>query len=123
MAANTYKLGNASEARRGGIFGLLDNIVNINSLFKEGVPVHILPHLIFLTALGIFYIGNRHYTEKTIRKINSLEIQTEDLRADFTTLKSEYMYATKQSEVAKQAEKLGLKVLVVPPTKITVPKE
>jgi cell division protein FtsL len=123
MAANTYKLGNASEARRGGIFGLLDNLGNINSLFKEGVPVHILPHILFLTALGIFYIGNRHYTEKTIRKINSLEVQTEDLRADYTTLKSEYMYATKQSEVAKQADKLGLKVLVVPPTKIIVLKE
>ncbi len=123
MAANTYKLKNASDVRRGGLFGLLDNLISLNTLFKEGVPVHILPHIIFLTALGIFYIGNRHYTEKTIRKINALEVQVEDLRADFTTLKSEYMYATKQSEVAKQVDRLGLHVLKEPPTKIIVPKE
>ncbi|MEM8895615.1 MAG: FtsL-like putative cell division protein [Bacteroidota bacterium] len=123
MATNTYRLKNAAEVRRGGLFGLLDNLTNLNTLFKEGVPVHILPHILFLTGLGIFYIGNRHYTEKTIRKINMLEVQVEDLRADFTTLKSEYMYATKQSEVAKQVERLGLEVLKEPPTKITVQKE
>ena len=33
----------------------------------------------------------------------------EDLRADYTTLKADFMYESKQSEVAKRAEKLGLK--------------
>mgnify|MGYP001796119542 FL=1 len=49
--------------------------------------------------------------------------EIEDLRADYTTLKADYMYASKQSEVAKKVEKLGIKESLRPPEKITITAE
>ena len=123
MATNTYRISNRSSSKGVNIFAVLQNVMTLKSLISDGVPVRLLPHLLFLTGLGIFYIGNRHYAEKTIRRINVLETQVEDLRADFTTLKSEYMYAIKQSEVAERTKSLGLIEIVKPPEKIMLPKE
>jgi hypothetical protein len=44
----------------------------------------------------------------------------EDLRADFTTLKADVMFSSKQSEVARRVKPLGLKESVKPPYKIIV---
>ena len=71
-------------------------------------------------TLVIFYVGNSHYSEKMIRKISKLEVIVEDLRADFTTLKADYMYARLQSEVTKRVEGIGLKESLIPPYKIIV---
>jgi hypothetical protein len=61
-----------------------------------------------------------HYAEKNIRKINKLEIVVQDLRADYTTLKADYMYTSKQSEVAKKAVEIGLVESNIPPSKIVI---
>jgi outer membrane murein-binding lipoprotein Lpp len=37
---------------------------------------------------------------RATRKIDKLQTEVEDLRADYTTLKADIMYASKQSEVA-----------------------
>ncbi|MFM8741301.1 MAG: FtsL-like putative cell division protein, partial [Cytophagales bacterium] len=44
----------------------------------------------------------------------------EDLRADFTTLKSDVMFASKQSEVARRVKSMGLVESLTPPYKIVV---
>jgi len=75
---------------------------------SDVIHVKFLSQILFVCTLTIIYIGNRHYAEKTIRDISILEQRVEDLRADFTTLKAEYMFSSKQSEVAKKAAKLGL---------------
>jgi hypothetical protein len=111
---------NKSEGGKGGFFKVLENLMNVGDLFKDGVPVKILPHIVFMMGIGIFYIGNRHYAEKNIRQINILQTEVQDLRADFTTLKADYMYATKQSEVVRRAKKLGLRELDEPPFKIEI---
>ena len=80
-------------------------------------------HLRFVAVLCVVYIGSRHYAEKKIRTIDKLETAVEDLRADYTTLKADYMYASKQSEVAKEAKRLGLKESNVSPYKIVVTEE
>lgn len=121
MASNTYKLpGSSPENSRGSVFSLLENIGGMGDLFKDGVPVRFLPHILFIMMIGILYIGNRHFAEKTIRKITFLESEVQDLRADYTTLKAEYMLATKQSEVLRRASKLGLVELNNPPYKIEI---
>ncbi|MFN4945187.1 MAG: FtsL-like putative cell division protein, partial [Chryseotalea sp.] len=52
--------------------------------------------------------------------INHIQAEVEDLRADYTTLKSDLMFASKQSEVAKKVNNLGLKESLTPPTKVVV---
>ena len=120
MATNTYKSDTTGSTGKGSFFTLLENYLNVEKFFNQGLPLQFLPPILFITLLGIIYIGNLHYAEKNIRKINKLEITVQDLRADYTTLKAEYMYATKQSEVAKKALKIGLIESNIPPSKIVI---
>jgi hypothetical protein len=119
---NTYKTkekGNTDRQGAGSIFSFLDKKLG-GDKSGDGLPVHYLPYILFFVAIGIFYIGNSHYADKTIRKIDKLQQEVEDSRADYTTLKSEYMFASKQSEIAKRVKKIGLEESQEPPFKIVV---
>lgn len=121
MANNTFKVqGERSEGS--SIFTKLENVLKVERIFEEGVPMKYMPNLLFTLALCIFYIGNSHYAEKTIRKIDKLKKEVQDLRADYTTLKADYMFASKQSEVAKRVKQEGLYESMQPPNKIEIAK-
>ena len=117
MSENTFKL-NPEEKENTNIFDRVGNFVKIDRLLEDGIPVKYLPKILLVMALVIVYVGNSHYSEKMIRKIGKLEVEVEDLRADFTTLKADYMYARLQSEVTKRVEEIGLEESSVPPYKI-----
>jgi hypothetical protein len=85
-----------------------------------GSGVFALPKILFALLLGLIYISNTHYAEKTVRKINTIQAEVEDLRADYTTLKADLMFASKQSEVAKKVKDLELRESLTPPYKIEV---
>ena len=110
------------EARVKGtsLFHLLDRYTRMDVLFQDGLPVKYLPFILYLMAVALFYIGNTHYAEKTIRKIDKIKLETEDLRADYTTLKSDYMEASKQSEVGRKVAPAGLVESSSPPYQIEV---
>ncbi|GAB2954029.1 hypothetical protein GCM10027048_19150 [Hymenobacter coalescens] len=103
------------------IFTLVEKVVNVDGLFRDGVPVRFLPHTLFVMFLILLYIGNTHYATRMNRNIQKLKTETEDLRADYTTLKSDYMEASKQSEVARKVAGYGLIESSSPPFRITVP--
>lgn len=105
MATNTYKL---PKGENPGLFSWLEKFLRIDQTMAEVIHVRFMPQILFITLLSVIYIGNRHLAEKKIRNITQLETQVNDLRADYTTLKADYMFASKQSEVAKQAERIGL---------------
>ena len=94
--------------------------LKLENYFEEGFPVHYLPKIFFVLVLGLVYIGNTHYAEQTVRKINVMQVEVEDLRADYTTLKSDLMFSSKQSEVARKVRAFGLKESLIPPHKIVV---
>jgi hypothetical protein len=105
-----------------GVFSGLEKRLKLENYFEEGFPVQHLPKIIFVVALSLFYIGNTHYAEKTVRKINQMQAEVEDLRADYTTMKSDLMFASKQSEVARKVKQFGLEESLKPPFKIVVEK-
>lgn len=115
MAENTYKLKTAS---RTSVFARIENLLRVNDVFADGLPVKYVPHILFFSLLGVFYVGNTHFAETTQRKINRVQTQVEDLRADYTTLKADYMYARLQSEVARRLQEKGIVENENPPTKI-----
>ncbi|MFP4089841.1 MAG: FtsL-like putative cell division protein [Cyclobacteriaceae bacterium] len=117
---NKPKVAKADRPRGEGLFGRIDRLFRIDTSFDSGLPVKFVPYVLYFTCLGLFYIGNNHYAEKNIRKINRLEEEVEDLRANYTTLKADYMYASKQSEVARRVKKMGLQESETPPFKIKV---
>ena len=106
MAVNTYK--QDEKRKRGSFFGWLNHLLQIEESYEQVIHVKFLPQILFLSFLCVLYIANRHSAEKKIRSITKLEVQVEDLRADYTTLKASYMKASKQSEVAKRAKAIGL---------------
>jgi hypothetical protein len=103
------------------LFTLLDRFTGLDGLFREGLPVRFLPKLLFVMLLILLYIGNTHYGNRMNRNIQRLKQETEDLRADYTTLKSDYMEASKQSEVARKVAAIGLVESSSPPFRISVP--
>lgn len=105
-----------------GFFSGLENKLKLERYFEEGFPVRYLPKILFVLMLGILYISNTHHAEKTVRKINGIQAEVEDLRADYTTLKSDLMFASKQSEVARKVKDYGLRESSTPPNKVQVDK-
>jgi len=120
MSGNTYKTKSAS---KNSFFSWLERSLKLDGFIEQGIPLRFLPQLLFLAGLLIFYIGNKHFAEKTIRKMNRTESEVEDLRANYTTLKADYMFASKQSEVARRVQKFGLVESKIPPFKIIPDKK
>ncbi|MEI9920758.1 MAG: FtsL-like putative cell division protein [Bacteroidota bacterium] len=116
---NEAKVKPKKESQPGNsIFSGIERRLKLETYFEEGFPVHYLPKILFVLFLSLLYIGNTHHAEKTVREINRAQSEVEDLRADYTTLKAEVMYASKQSEVARRVKELGLKESLNPPFKI-----
>src|SRR5688572_15365712 len=119
---NKFKVETQTGALTGGfsVFSAIEKKLKLENYFEEGFPVHYLPKILFVLVLGLIYIGNTHYAEQTVRKINLIQVEVEDLRADYTTLKSDLMFSSKQSEVARKVKVFGLKESLNPPYKVVV---
>ena len=104
------------------MFSGIEKRLKLESYFEEGFPVQYLPKIMFVVFLGLLYISNTHYADKATRAIDKAQSQVEDLRADFTTLKADVMFASKQSEVARRVKPMGLEESLKPPFKIVVKK-
>ncbi|MCA4895800.1 MAG: hypothetical protein ING84_12430 [Cytophagales bacterium] len=102
------------------VFSGLEKRLKLESYFEDGFPVQYLPKILFVVLLSLIYISNTHYAEKTTRQIDRAQTEVQDLRADYTTLKSDVMFASEQSEVARRVKPLGLKESLNPPFKIVV---
>lgn len=122
MAENKFKIRISKPAGGSGasVFSGLEKKLRLETYFEEGFPVQYIPKILFIMVLGLFYIGNTHHAEKTVRKINNIQTEVEDMRADYTTLKSDLMFSSKQSEVARKVKIYGLKESLNPPHKIVV---
>ena len=74
-----------------------------------------IPYFLFLSALAVLYIFNGHYSDNTIKDINKTSKELKELQYEYKSMKSEVMFRSKQSELAKAVEPLGLKELVASP--------
>ena len=118
MAENKFRKEDSTRPVGSGLFGWMSRWVKTDSSIGSSFPVRYLPKVVFAVVLGVVYVWNTHYAERTTRKIDKLETEVEDLRADVTTLEADYMYGSKQSEVAKKVKALGLVESKEPPYKI-----
>jgi predicted membrane protein len=84
-------------------------ILNYQSIVKQ------VPFFLFLALLAVVYIYNGHYADKTIRNINQTAKEVKELQYEYKTVKSEVMFRSKQSELARAVEPLGLKELTIAP--------
>ena len=80
--------------------------------------IHLLPFVIFLTILGLIYISNTYYAEKTIRETNKIRKELKELRFEYISTKSDLMFKCQQSQVASKLINRGIREATVPPKKI-----
>lgn len=77
-----------------------------------------IPFYFFISAIALLYIANGHYADKTMRKINETQKNLKEMEYEFKTVKQEVIFRSKESELARAVEPLGLKPLMVPPLRI-----
>jgi len=80
-----------------------------------------IPYVLFLTFLGIIYIGNRFYSERMTRKINALKTEVTNLRTEQVATASELMNLSRPSEIQRLliSRNLDLKESLQPPEKLS----
>jgi hypothetical protein len=87
-------------------------------LFNYHWMVRNLSFFLFLAFLAVLYIYNGHYAETTIKNINKTAKDLKEMQYEFKTVKSELMFKSKQSELVKAVEPLGLHEITSPPQRI-----
>lgn len=121
MAGNTFKTkvkarpDSQQSGNRRNLFAFIERKLALTGIFGEGVPVGLVPPFLYAAFLALIYIWSNHKAESTIRKIEIMQQEVEDIRADVTTLEAAFMYAGKQSEVAKKIAPLGIEEIDKPP--------
>ncbi|MFN0189795.1 MAG: FtsL-like putative cell division protein [Bacteroidia bacterium] len=98
----------------------LIRVVNIFEYFDRKSVVVIMPYMFFLFFLGLTYIANSYYAEKSIRDIDKTGRDLKELRAEFITARNDLMYRSKLTEVAKAIEVKEVKEARIAPSKIVV---
>ena len=83
--------------------------LNYQSVVKQ------VPFFLFLALLAVIYIYNGHYADKTIRNINRTSKEVKELQYEYIDVKGQVMGQSKQSELVKAVEPLGLKELTGTP--------
>jgi F0F1-type ATP synthase assembly protein I len=76
------------------------------------------PFFFFLFVLALIYIGNNFVAQSKVKKIDSISKELKDLRDEHISVKSDLMYFTKRSELAKRLKSRGIKEATKPPFKI-----
>lgn len=84
-------------------------------LFNYRWIVKNITFFLFLAALAVAYIANGHMADNRIRKINDTGRRLKDLQYEYKTLKSEMMFKSRQSEMIKATQPLGLTMDTVAP--------
>jgi len=99
--------------------GNVKSILEGSFLIRDKV-IRLLPFLLFLTGIGLLYIFNSNYANRTIISISKTKKQIEEQRFEYINTKAKLMQTTRQTEIAKRLQNRGLKESKTPPRKILI---
>ncbi len=97
------------KTKSAGSFGKATQEVLGGGLFENDRGLSIFPYLLFLTFLAFVYITNDYMVEGKIRKISHIEKNLRELRYEYVSVKSNLMSISKQSQLEKRLENIGIK--------------
>ncbi len=83
------------------------NALNVSHHSTEWVFANF-SYLLFLVFLTLVYIANAHYAEKNVREIQQLQKDIKELKWQYTSIKSETMYKSIQSQIDASLEPVGV---------------
>jgi len=90
-------------------FGRATQEVLGGGLFDNERSFRIFPFLLFLTFLAFIYITNDYMVESKIRKMTEVKMELRELRYEYVSVKSNLMSISKQSQLEKRLEGIGIK--------------
>mgnify|MGYP000311164991 FL=1 len=103
--------------------GVMDLLFNIDSMTGGELPIPLLKKIVFIAGLIMVYIYYTMMAESKIHRIEKAKMDLEEIRANYTTQKAEYMKVGKQSYLALSMKKYKLEVSLTPPIKIVAETE
>jgi hypothetical protein len=107
------------DSKRKPAGGKMKGILEGSFLARDKV-IRLLPFLLFLTGLGLLYIFNSNYANRTIISMSKTKKQIEEQRFEYINTKSKLMQTSRQTEIAKRLQNSGLKESTTPPRKIVI---
>ena len=84
-------------------------VLNYQSIVEQ------IPFFLFLALLAILYIYNGHYADRLSRDIARTSKELKELQYEYKMVKGDALFRSKQSELIKAVEPLGLKELTTAP--------
>jgi hypothetical protein len=127
MAVNKRRTASepARPRRKYQLFNWLNRFFPLDRVFgekvpgkEERVPVKYFYYLAWLVLLLVVYERIGYLSERFVRQSLKLKSEVEDLRAEYTSIKAEYMKSGKQSEIIEKVRSSGLEENLIPPHKI-----
>ncbi len=123
MSANSYKNTNEKYKKKPNkLFKSFFSIIDGSFLTKSRI-IDLLPFFFYLMGLALLLIFNSYYAEKKVREKEELRNELIELRIRYITTKSELMFITNQSEIARKLEERGLVESTIPPRVIEIPEK
>ncbi|AWL08351.1 FtsL-like putative cell division protein [Aquirufa nivalisilvae] len=98
--------------------GILDLLFNMDPLTGGELPFKLVKRIAFIAFLIIIYIYYSMLADGKIHQIAKTKAELEEIRADYTTQKAEFMKIGKQSYLAVAMKKYALELSLTPPTKV-----
>jgi hypothetical protein len=95
-------------------------VLDIPDFDERAFFVNNFRYILLCVALAAIYIANARYAERQMRQMNTIQRELKELRWQYMSNASELMYKSKQTEIAKSVQHLGLEELRQPPKKIIV---
>lgn len=89
------------------------SLLNYQSVVKQ------IPFFLFLALLAVIYIYNGHQADNLARDIAKTSRELKELEYEYKTVKGDVLFRSKQSELVKAVEPLGLKELTAAPVILT----
>lgn len=113
----------AAPRKQGKVAKYISSVISGSFLSSEHM-IRLLPFIFFLCFLAICYIANGYYAEKKVKQLNQVANELKELKSEYVVTKSDLMFISKQSEVAKAASAIGIvEAKDDPPKKIIIRKE
>ncbi len=120
MAENTYKKlekeksGTSNGRGLNKFVGIIRSLLNGSFLTIDRSP-GLLPFLFFVAFIAIMLIANTYLAEKKARRVEGYRNEVTELRTIYISYKSELMYLSNQSEIARRLSNQGFVESTVPP--------
>ncbi len=115
MEANRFKRTQKKQKASGGNFTRHFSDLLDGSMFTRNSASNLLPFILYVSGLALFLIFNAYYAENKARELDQIRREMTELRIRYINTKSEYMFLTNQSEIARRLRSQGFIEPTEPP--------